>query len=76
MRIAVLFKEVPDTYGERELNLETGLAVRTGDNVADEAVERAVEAALTIAEATGGEVELLSVCLLYTSDAADDAVIV
>ncbi len=61
MRIAVLFKEVPDTYGERELNLETGLAVRTGDNVADEAVERAVEAALTIAEASGGEGELLSV---------------
>lgn len=61
MRIAVLFKEVPDTYGERELDLETGLAVRTGDNVADEIGERAVEAALNLAEATGAEVELLSV---------------
>ena len=60
MRIAVLFKEVPDTYGERELDLETGLAVRTGDNVTDEIVERAVEAALNIAEAAGGEVELLA----------------
>lgn len=61
MRIAVLLKEVPDTYGERELDLETGLAVRTGDNVADEIGERAVEAALAIAEAQGGEVEVLSV---------------
>ena len=60
MRIAVLLKDVPDTDGERDLDLETGLAVRTGDNVADEVGERAVEAALKLAEAHGGEVELLS----------------
>ena len=28
MRIVVLVKEVPDTYGDRKLNLETGLADR------------------------------------------------
>lgn len=28
MRIIVLMKEVPDTYGDRKLDLETGLAQR------------------------------------------------
>ena len=51
MRIAVLLKEVPDTYSDREMNLETGLTDRSGDVVADEVSERAVEAALRIAEA-------------------------
>ncbi len=42
MRIVVLVKEVPDTYGERTLHLETGLAERaTSDNVVDEIGERA-----------------------------------
>ncbi|GAB3082467.1 electron transfer flavoprotein subunit beta/FixA family protein [Corynebacterium aquatimens] len=61
MRIAVLLKEVPDTYGDREIDLETGLADRSGDVVADEIGERAVEAALAIASANNGEVEILSV---------------
>lgn len=66
MKIAVLLKEVPDTYGDRDLNLETGLTDRSGDVVADEVGERAVEAALRIKEAreAAGEealVELLSV---------------
>lgn len=60
MRIAVLLKEVPDTYGDRELNLETGLADRTGDVVPDEVGERAVEAALAVA-GNDDEVEILSV---------------
>ena len=51
MRIAVLLKEVPDTYSDREMNLETGLTDRSGDVVADEVSERAVEAALRAAEA-------------------------
>ncbi|MCL2735173.1 MAG: electron transfer flavoprotein subunit beta/FixA family protein [Propionibacteriaceae bacterium] len=52
MRIIVLIKEVPDTYGERHLNLHTGLVERAGaERVLDEICERAVEAALTIAEA-------------------------
>lgn len=63
MRIAVLFKEVPDTYSDRDMNLETGLTDRSGDVVADEVCERAVEAALRIAEKQGDgtEVHLLSV---------------
>ena len=62
MRIAALLKEVPDTYSDREMNLETGLTDRSGDVVADEVSERAVEAALRIAEAGENvEVEILSV---------------
>lgn len=63
MRIAVLLKEVPDTYSDREMNLETGLTDRSGDVVADEVGERAVEAALRIAEALNDDtvVEILSV---------------
>ncbi|MBF9012106.1 electron transfer flavoprotein subunit beta/FixA family protein [Corynebacterium phoceense] len=50
MRIAVLLKEVPDTFGERALNLTTGLVERaTSDPVLDEICERAVELALTLA---------------------------
>ena len=48
MKIVVLMKEVPDTYGERTLNLETGLLERAaGDPVLDEITERALEVALT-----------------------------
>lgn len=62
MKIVVLLKEVPDTYGERKLNLETGLAERAGaDNVIDEIGERALEAALTFADSNEGtEVTVLS----------------
>ena len=52
MKIVVLIKEVPDTYGERKLNLETGLADRgASDAVVDEIGERALELALTHADA-------------------------
>jgi electron transfer flavoprotein beta subunit len=55
MKILVLIKEVPDTYGDRVLDLETGLADRTaGDVVVDEIGERALEVALTHAEANPG----------------------
>lgn len=55
MRIVALLKEVPDTYGERKLSLETGLADRAAsETVLDEICERAVEAALKLAE-TGPE---------------------
>ncbi len=54
MKIVVLLKEVPDTYGERKLNLETGLAERGGDNVVDEIGERALEVALSYADANEG----------------------
>ena len=64
MRIATLLKEVPDTYSDRDMNLETGLTDRSGDVAADEVGERAVEAALRIAEKLGKDdvqVEVLSV---------------
>ncbi|WP_194762556.1 electron transfer flavoprotein subunit beta/FixA family protein [Microbacterium sp. UFMG61] len=51
MKIFVLVKEVPDTYGDRKLNLETGLADRgAGDVVLDEITERALEVALSHAD--------------------------
>lgn len=60
MKIAVLVKEVPDTYGERHLNLETGLAERVdADNVLDEICERAIEAALS-RKSDGDTVHLLA----------------
>ena len=49
MRIVVLVKEVPDTYGDRKITLETGLVDRdAGERVLDEIGERAVEAALSV----------------------------
>ena len=55
MKIYVLAKEVPDTYGDRKLNLETGLADRgAGDVVLDEITERALEVALSHADKNEG----------------------
>lgn len=55
MKIAVLIKEVPDTWGERRLDLETGLTDRAASApVLDEIDERAVEAALSYADAHPG----------------------
>jgi electron transfer flavoprotein beta subunit len=51
MKIVVLMKEVPDTYGDRMLDLETGLADRgASELVLDEIGERALELALTYAD--------------------------
>lgn len=62
MKLIVLVKEVPDTFGDRKLDLETGLADRAAsDPVLDEITERALEAALSYAEAhEGTEVTVLS----------------
>jgi len=55
MKIVVLVKEVPDTYGDRKLDLETGLAQReASDRVIDEIGERALEIALSYADANAG----------------------
>jgi electron transfer flavoprotein beta subunit len=55
LKIAVLVKEVPDTYGDRHLDLETGLTDRAGsDAVLDEIGGRAVEVAVSYAEANEG----------------------
>jgi len=62
MRIVVLVKEVPDTYGQRKLSLETGLADRAAsDAVLDEIGERALEVALSRMDQAGDiEVTILS----------------
>ncbi|MDR7113171.1 MULTISPECIES: electron transfer flavoprotein subunit beta/FixA family protein [Microbacterium] len=53
MKIVVLVKEVPDTYGDRKLSLETGLADRgASETVLDEIGERALEVALSYADKT------------------------
>ena len=62
MKIIVLVKEVPDTYGERKLDLETGLADRgASEAVLDEISERALEVALAYADsAADAEVVVMS----------------
>lgn len=62
MKIVVLLKPVPDTYGSRVLDLETGLADRVAsETVIDEIGERALEAAIKHAEQAGdAEVVILS----------------
>lgn len=62
MKFVVLVKEVPDTWGDRRLNLETGLLERgAGEVVLDEIGERAVEVALTYADVNpGSEVIVLA----------------
>lgn len=52
MNIVVLVKEVPDTYEDRKLSLETGLADRGATAaVLDEISERSLEVALAYADA-------------------------
>jgi electron transfer flavoprotein beta subunit len=62
MKIIVLVKEVPDTYGDRKLDLETGLADRgASEPVLDEISGRALEVALSRADKNAGtEVVVLS----------------
>lgn len=62
MKIVVLVKEVPDTWGDRKLDLETGLADRgASEAVIDEIGERSLEVALSYADANPGtEVVVLS----------------
>lgn len=62
MKIVVLVKEVPDTYGDRKLDLATGLTDRSASEaVLDEIGERALEAALQFAGGhPGTEIVLLS----------------
>jgi len=62
MKIVVLVKEVPDTYGDRLLDLETGIADRaSSDRVLDEIGERALEVALSYADGhPGTEVTVVS----------------
>ncbi|AJW39564.1 electron transfer flavoprotein subunit beta [Rhodococcus sp. 15-725-2-2b] len=59
--IVVLIKQVPDTWSERKLtDGDYTLDREAADAVLDEINERAVEEALLIKEAQGGEVKVLS----------------
>ena len=61
MNIVVLVKQVPDTYSERKLREADGSLDRdASDAVLDEINERAVEEALQLREAHGGEVTVLT----------------
>ncbi|TSE01001.1 electron transfer flavoprotein subunit beta/FixA family protein [Skermania sp. ID1734] len=69
--IVVLIKQVPDTWSERKLTEgDFTLDREAADAVLDEINERAVEEALLIKEAQGGEVTVLSV----GPDRATDAI--
>ncbi|MBB5632714.1 electron transfer flavoprotein beta subunit [Cryobacterium mesophilum] len=56
IKIAVLVKEVPDTWSDRRIDPGTKRVDRDGDVVIDEINEKAVEAALQVKESGGGEV--------------------
>ncbi|WP_127131675.1 electron transfer flavoprotein subunit beta/FixA family protein [Georgenia sp. SYP-B2076] len=60
MRIVVCVKHVPDLQSERSLGSD-GHLVRGEDDVLSELDENAVEAAVSLAEETGGEVVALTV---------------
>ncbi|MBI3647311.1 MAG: electron transfer flavoprotein subunit beta/FixA family protein [Actinobacteria bacterium] len=59
MQVVVLVKSIPDPSGEAKLGPDF-LVIREGDGVLDPGDEYAVEAALTLAEASGGEVAVVS----------------
>ena len=61
MKVAVCVKQVPDTWAEKRLRAEDSLLDRDGaDGVMNELDEYAVEQALQIAEAAGGEVVVVT----------------
>jgi electron transfer flavoprotein beta subunit len=61
MNIVVCVKQVPDTWAEKRLNSEDKTVDREGvDGVMNELDEYAVEEALRIKEASGGEVTVLT----------------
>jgi electron transfer flavoprotein beta subunit len=54
MKIAVLVKEVPDTWGDRRIDPSTKRVDRSSDVVVDEVDEKAVEIALQVRDAAPG----------------------
>ncbi|MGY5882931.1 electron transfer flavoprotein subunit beta/FixA family protein [Modestobacter lacusdianchii] len=71
MNIVVLVKQVPDSGSERKLDPSDNTVARaTADNVINEMDEYAIEEALTVKEAHGGEVTVLTV----GPDTATDAI--
>src|SRR5829696_6673829 len=71
MNIVVLVKQVPDSGSERRLDpADNTVARASSDNVINEMDEYAIEEALTVKEAHGGEVTILTV----GPDTATDAI--
>jgi electron transfer flavoprotein beta subunit len=71
MNIVVLVKQVPDSGSSRNLDpADNTVARAAADNVINEMDEYAIEEALTVKEAQGGEVTVLSV----GPDSATDAI--
>jgi len=71
MDIVVLVKQVPDSGGQRTLDASDNTVARaTADNVINEMDEYAIEEALTVKEAQGGTVTVLTV----GPDSAADAI--
>jgi electron transfer flavoprotein beta subunit len=71
MNIVVLVKQVPDSGSERKLDpADNTVARASADNVINEMDEYAIEEALTVKEAQGGEVTVLTV----GPDSATDAI--
>lgn len=63
MKIIVLIKEVPDTWGKRSLDLATGLADRgASEAILDESSERALEVGLSYAD-DHSDVEVVALCV-------------
>ena len=71
MKIVVLVKQVPDSGAERTLRADDNTVDRgSANNVINEMDEYAIEEALTVKEAHGGEVTILTV----GPDSATDAI--
>ena len=64
MKIMVLAKQVPDTWQERTLDMETGMLVRDGaaEPVPDEISERVMEVALQYKD-SGADVEIVAMTM-------------
>ena len=60
MKIIVLIKQVPDTYGDRTLTADGTIDRTNSEPVIDEINEKAVEMGLRLQEAHGGEVTVLT----------------
>ncbi|WP_409329806.1 electron transfer flavoprotein subunit beta/FixA family protein [Trujillonella humicola] len=70
MNIVVLVKQVPDSGTQRSLDPSDNTVARAGaDNVLNEIDEYAIEEALTVKEAQGGEVTVLTVGPASATDA-------
>jgi electron transfer flavoprotein beta subunit len=70
MNIVVLVKQVPDSGAQRSLDPSDNTVARAGaDNVVNEIDEYAIEEALTVKEAQGGEVTVLTVGPASATDA-------